>query len=112
MKSNNAPKDLPDNVNMVIIIDKEKLPKNVIKILEENLPKNVKEQTEQQPELSQEKIKGKMEDTQLKDKQDGIDNKLFAIQTGTVIGNIYTGAIYKKDEDSYINIKDLGEPAK
>ena len=39
------------------------------------------------------------------------DNKLFAIQTGEVVGNIYTDGIYKKEEDPHIknkDIKDLG----
>lgn len=33
--------NLPDNMNMVIIIDKEKLPEDVRKMIEDNLPKDV-----------------------------------------------------------------------
>ncbi len=70
MKPNDA-SNLPDNTDIVVIIDKEKFPDNIRKILEENLPKESQEQLK----LSQEKP----------DK----DNRLFAIQMGEVVGNIY-----------------------
>lgn len=116
MEPNKAPKNLPNNMDVVVVIDKDKLPEDVRKMLEENLPKDVQDKVF---EMLQ---KGKMGDISppKKDKENlpvqskavqDKDNKLFAIQTGTVVGNVYTDGIYKKEEDSYTNkkdIKDLG----
>ncbi len=117
MTENNVPKNIPDNIDVVVVIDKEKLPEDVRKLLEENLPKDAPEQLK----LSQEKvlkmlnvrtppIRDKIKDisdnstldnqisSNIDNKPDdkSKDNRLFAIQTGTVVGNIYTDGTYKK----------------
>lgn len=128
MESNKESNNLPNNMDIVVVIDKEKLPEDVRKILEENLPKDVKEQLKPSQEEVL-KMLGRpppVSDTQVPDKSDkstsdGIDNnlgdklkdnRLFAIQTGTVVGNIYTDGTYKKEEDSYIKNKDISEQLK
>lgn len=93
MTENNVSKNMPDNMDVVVVIDKEKLPEDVRKLLEENLPKDVLYNIDNKPD----------------DKSK--DNRLFAIQTGTVVGNIYDGT-YKKEEDSYIKKKDMLEQLK
>ena len=123
MAENNVPKNIPDNMDVVVVIDKEKLPEDVRKLLEENLPKDVKEQLKP----SQEKVlnmlnvrtppvRDKIENKPYNPVPDNIynksdnkleDNKLFAIQTGSVVGNIYTDGIYKKEEDSYVKKKNI-----
>jgi hypothetical protein len=131
MTENNVYKNIPDNMEVVVVIDKEKLPEDVRKLLEENLPKYVEEQLKLSEEqlTADKKVGNKVsEEKVLKmfgrpppvpDKSDkstpyGIDNslddklkdnRLFAMQTGTVVGNIYTDSIYKK-EDSHIKKKD------
>lgn len=112
MTENNVPKNIPDNMDVVVVIDKEKLPEDIRKLLEENLPKDVQEKV---IEMLQ---KGNMGNINLlqRDKVDKNisedndipkDNRLFAIQTGEVIGNIYKDGIYKKEEDSHIKNKDI-----
>ncbi len=107
MTENNVPNH-PNNMDVTVFIDKEKLPEDVRKLLEENLPKDAPEQLKLSIEMLQ---KGKMDNiAQLqKDKppDNKSDNKLFAIQTGTVVGNIYADDTYKKEEDSYIKKKDI-----
>lgn len=114
MTENNVPNHIPNNMDVIVVIDKEKLPEDVRKLLEENLPKDVSEQLK----LSQEKvlkmlsrlspasvtnIENKSNDKS-NDKPDNEtgdiskDNRLFTVQTGTVVGNIYTNGIYKKEE--------------
>jgi hypothetical protein len=95
--------NLPDNMNIVVVIDKEKLPEDVRKILEENLPKEIQEKVM--------KMLDKETARNPPDQPDNNSNKLFAIQTGSVVGNIYTDGIYKKEEDSHVKkleIKDSG----
>ncbi len=126
MTENNVPKNIPDNMDVVVVIDKEKLPEDVRRLLEENLPKDAPEQLKLLPEqlklsleqlkLSQEKVlkmlgrppaAGKLDNSTLDNIENMPDNKLFAIQTGSVVGNIYTDGTYKKEEDSYVKKKDV-----
>ncbi len=110
MELNKSSNNLPD-MDVVVVIDKDKLPEDVRKLLEENLPKDVLEQLK----LSQEKVLKMLErpppvsdkNVPIDNKSDNKleDNKLFAIQTGSVVGNIYTDGIYKKEEDPYIKKK-------
>lgn len=115
MESDKESNNLPNNMDIVVVIDKEKLPEDVRKILEENLPKDVKEQLKppqekvlkmfgMPPSYSVTNIENKSDD---KSETGDIskDNRLFAIQTGTVVGNIYTDGTYKKEEDSYTKKK-------
>jgi len=120
MTENNIPKNIPNNMDVVVVIDKEKLPEDVRKLLEENLPKDVQEKVLKMlgrpPPISDRQVPDKPDrpsSDNIDDKYDDRlkDNRLFAIQTGTVVGNIYTDGIYKKEEDSHIknkDIKDLG----
>lgn len=106
MTENNVPNHIPNNMDVIVVIDKDKLPEDVRKLLEENLPKDVQEKV---IEMLQKGKMGNIAQLQ-KDKHpdnEGIDNKLFAIQTGEVIGNIYKDGIYKKEEDSHIKNKDI-----
>ncbi len=69
-------KDNTANImDMIIVIDKAKLPEDIRKLIEEHIPKDM---------LSQRQL----------NEQPGqdipIDNKLYAIQVGEVVGNIYT----------------------
>jgi hypothetical protein len=116
MTENNITKNIPDNMNVVVVIDKEKLPEDVRKLLEENLPKDVQEKVLKMlgrpPPVSDNKVPGKLDNStpdNIYNRSDNKleDNKLFAIQTGSVVGNIYTDGIYKKEEDSYVKKKDI-----
>lgn len=116
MGPNKSSNNLPDNMDVVVVIDKDKLPADVRKLLEENLPKDVQEKVlkmlERPPPVSDKKVPGKL-DNSISNNIDNTsdnkleDNKLFAIQTGSVVGNIYTDGIYKKEEDSYVKKKDI-----
>lgn len=100
MEPNKNSNNLPDNMDIVVIIDKEKLPEEVRKILEKNLPK---EEKVMKILIDKETTKNSPTKNSPIDKTD----KLFAIQTGSVVGNIYTDGIYKKDEGSHIKKKDI-----
>ncbi len=83
MIENNIQDHIPNKMDVTVVIDKEKLPEDVRKLLEEML--------ERPPPIS---------DRIDKDSEKSIkstDNRLFTIQTGTVVGNIYADGIYKKD---------------
>ena len=68
-------KDNTTNVmDMIIVIDKAKLPEDIRKLIEEHIPKDM---------LSQRQLNEPGQDIP-------IDNKLYAIQVGEVVGNIYT----------------------
>lgn len=94
MEPNKVSNNLSNDMDVVVIIDKDKLPEDVRKMLEQNLPKDVQDKVF---EMLQ---KGKMgnisppqrdkeeQSRQSKSEQDK-ENRMFAIQTGTVIGNIY-----------------------
>ncbi len=116
MTENNVPQNISNNMDVVVVIDKEKLPKDVRKLLEENLPKDVSEQVFDMLQKGNmgnisllQRYKGDKVDKNISKDNIPKDNRLFAIQTGTVVGNIYTDGIYKKEEDSKNkDIKDLG----
>ncbi len=119
MTENNVSKNMPDNMDVVVVIDKEKLPEDVRKLLEENLPKDMQDKVFDMLQKGNmgnisllQRDKGDKADKNISEDNDiPKDNRLFAIQTGEVIGNIYKDGIYKKEEDSYIknkDIKDLG----
>lgn len=96
--------NLSDNMNVVVIIDKEKLPEDIRRMIEQSLPKDVQDKVF---EMLQ---KGKMDNIipLQRDKppdNESVNNKLFAIQTGTVVGNIYTDGTYKKEEELSIKKK-------
>ena len=117
MTENNVPNHIPNNMDVVVIIDKEKLPEDVRKLLEENLPKDVQDKVLKMLGRHPPVVPGKLDNStsdNIDNKSDNNkhgnkleDNKLFAIQTGSVVGNIYTDGIYKKEEDSYVKKKDI-----
>lgn len=97
MGPNKVPNNLPNDMDVVVVIDKDKLPEDVRKMIEEKLPKDVQEKVLKMLNVRTSPIRDK-ENKQDNPTQDNIDNKssdkskdnrLFAIQTGTVIGNIY-----------------------
>lgn len=118
MAENNVPKNIQDNMDVVIVIDKEKLPEDVRKLLEENLPKDVQDKVlnmlnVKSPPIIKDKQDNPVPDNKIpgnidnKSDDKSKDNRLFAIQTGTVVGNIYTDGIYKREEGSYIKKNDI-----
>lgn len=115
MTENNTPNNIPNNMDVVVVIDKDKLPEDIRKMLEQNLPKDVQDKVFdmlQKGNMSNisllQRDKGDKADNNIsKDNNIPKDNRLFAIQTGEVIGNIYKDGIYKKEEDSHIKNKDI-----
>lgn len=93
MEPNKTSNNLSNDMDIVVIIDKDKLPEDVRKMLEQNLPKDIQDKVF---EMIQ---KGKMgnisppqrdkEGQPIQNKNEQDKDKMFAIQTGTVIGNIY-----------------------
>ena len=102
---NNIDVNLPNNMDVVVVIDKEKLPEDIRKKIEENLPKDVQDKIfEMLQKGKKDNITSSPKNDNKSDKDnksdDKSDNKMFAIQTGTVVGNIYTDNIYKREEDT------------
>lgn len=94
MEPNKAPKNLPNNMDVVVVIDKDKLPEDVRKMLEQNLPKDVQDKVFdmlQKGNMGNISLLQRDKEEQPKQSKSGQDkeNRMFAIQTGEVIGNIY-----------------------
>ena len=109
MEPNKVSNSLPNNMDVVVVIDKDKLPEDVRKMLEQNLPKDVQDKVF---EMLQKGKMGDINPSQKDNKGDlegdkpGKDNKLFSVQVGSVVGNIYTDGIYKKEEEQTKKKKD------
>ena len=74
-------------MDIIVMLDKEKLPKELLEELEKNISKEAKKELTNILSRSQEQLPT----NQQKEQQPGIqpDQKMFAIQTGTIVGNIY-----------------------
>ncbi len=89
MTENNIQDHIPNKMDVTVVIDKEKLPEDVRKLLEEML---------ERPPPTSDRVDKDSEKSIESKSIESTDNRLFTIQTGTVVGNIYADGIYKKEE--------------
>lgn len=105
--SDNAPDNTLDNMDMVIIIDKDKLPEE----LRDKFPQDL-----------QDKLLELLQVNNNPPQRDKQSSTMFAVQHGSVVGNIYKDGIFPEEksiqkakikrEDDHIIIQDQTVPKK